>query len=548
MKRFSLFSLAGIVLSGLIFLPPAFSQTNETLTISTYYPSPYGVYNELRLYPKAALPPGNCSSDINEGTMYYDNTANQLMVCRETGFGIYTWQSASSLWTINGTNLYPNNTTWNVGIGTTGPGYALSVAGVIHGQATANSGDVLRIGNDIKLVDIDVANTAGLYGLQNTTIASLQLGSSGGIISGYNGNVGIGTTSPTQALDVTGGANAAVAIFENTGPNPGGGGELLLQHRNNAGARVTYASVKAYTTDGSTGTEGGALVFKTRNVGTLAEKARIDRNGNVGIGTTGPNAKLELWNSYSSGVDSLRFGYNDGNAYWMGIQPYVVAGGNVGYKFRTNNIAATVDAMAITGSGNVGIGTTWPWAKLDIAGSDVVGIRYIKSGSKDSRIQLGDPTRVWALAVGWATAGDFSIIEEGVAGDRLYIKQGGNVGIGTTNPGVYKLNIAGTGYLNAAAWVYGSDIRLKENISYIQSGLEVIEQLKPVKFDYIKGDKKQTGFIAQEAREVLPDIVTEGPDGMLGMKTESIIPYLVKAMQEQQKEIEALKAKLNVEK
>ena len=45
---------------------------------------------------------------------------------------------------------------------------------------------------------------------------------------------------------------------------------------------------------------------------------------------------------------------------------------------------------------------------------------------------------------------------------------------------------------------------------------------------------------------MLPNIVTEGPDGMLGMKTDSIIPYLVKAIQEQQKEIEELKAKLNI--
>ncbi|MFH0947756.1 MAG: tail fiber domain-containing protein, partial [Elusimicrobiota bacterium] len=98
--------------------------------------------------------------------------------------------------------------------------------------------------------------------------------------------------------------------------------------------------------------------------------------------------------------------------------------------------------------------------------------------------------------------------------------------------------------LGASAWVYGSDRRLKENISYIQSGLSVIEQLKPVKFDYINGDKKQVGFIAQEVQEILPDIVTEGANGMLGMKTDSIIPYLVKAMKELKLENEGLKTRI----
>ncbi|MDP2937779.1 MAG: tail fiber domain-containing protein, partial [Candidatus Omnitrophota bacterium] len=130
-------------------------------------------------------------------------------------------------------------------------------------------------------------------------------------------------------------------------------------------------------------------------------------------------------------------------------------------------------------------------------------------------------------------------------GNTYLATSSGSVGIGTASPGAYKCYINGTGYLNAAAWVYASDMRLKENVSYIQSGLNVIEHLKPVKFDYINGDKKQVGFIAQEVQEILPDIVTEGTDGMLGMKTDSIIPYLVKAIQEQQKEIEALKAKLN---
>jgi hypothetical protein len=51
----------------------------------------------------------------------------------------------------------------------------------------------------------------------------------------------------------------------------------------------------------------------------------------------------------------------------MGIQPYVVGSDNIGYRFRTNNVNTTVDAMAITGAGKVGIGTTGPTYQLQLS-------------------------------------------------------------------------------------------------------------------------------------------------------------------------------------
>ncbi len=128
----------------------------------------------------------------------------------------------------------------------------------------------------------------------------------------------------------------------------------------------------------------------------------------------------------------------------------------------------------------------------------------------------------------------------------VYLHENGNVGIGTTNPGTYKCYVNGTGYLADTAWTYSSDERLKENVSRIPSGLDVIGELAPVIFDYINGEKQQAGFIAQEVRDVLPDIVTEGPDGMLGMKTNSIIPYLVKAIQDQQGQMENKQTEIEV--
>jgi len=87
------------------------------------------------------------------------------------------------------------------------------------------------------------------------------------------------------------------------------------------------------------------------------------------------------------------------------------------------------------GTSKLGIGTTNPGtSRLKVEGTVANGIVYKRTDAKDARIMVGDPTKTWSIASGWSTAGDFSIIEEGVAGHRLYIKQGGNVGIGTEDP------------------------------------------------------------------------------------------------------------------
>jgi len=163
-------------------------------------------------------------------------------------------------------------------------------------------------------------------------------------------------------------------------------------------------------------------------------------------------------------------------------------------------------------------------------------------------LSLGVESGYAVISAGYQGTGNNALVfqtSSGVETEKMRITSAGSVGIGTDAPGSYKLHVNGSGYLADTAWTYSSDERLKENVDEITAGLDVVEGLRPVKFDYIDGEKRQAGFIAQEVRDVLPDIVTEGPDGMLGMKTDSIIPYLVKAIQEQQKEIEVLKAQLN---
>jgi len=95
------------------------AESSDYLTITTYYPSPYGVYGTLRLHPRAR--PSSC----REGEIFYDNNTVQslrgLYYCNSAG----DWEplAGESLWARNETtnNIYNTNSGRSVGIGTTNP-------------------------------------------------------------------------------------------------------------------------------------------------------------------------------------------------------------------------------------------------------------------------------------------------------------------------------------------------------------------------------------------------------------------------------------------
>jgi len=90
----------------------------ESITLTTYYPAPFGAYDRLRLVPRAPLSdPGGCAP----GTIYVDNITNQMQFCQSDK----TWGSVGGVWTKSGNSIYPtdtlSNSNLNVGIGTTAP-------------------------------------------------------------------------------------------------------------------------------------------------------------------------------------------------------------------------------------------------------------------------------------------------------------------------------------------------------------------------------------------------------------------------------------------
>ena len=119
-KHFAIFTLVFILISSTL----AFSQ--ENITITTYYPSPLGVYRVLRLNPGPN--PGLCN---NSCEMYYDSTQNRLYLCipSETPpwqrIGLFS-EIPDQWWAESSGNIYKTNT-GNVGIGINNPDRLLTV-------------------------------------------------------------------------------------------------------------------------------------------------------------------------------------------------------------------------------------------------------------------------------------------------------------------------------------------------------------------------------------------------------------------------------------
>ena len=109
----------------------------------------------------------------------------------------------------------------------------------------------------------------------------------------------------------------------------------------------------------------------------------------------------------------------------------------------------------------------------------------------------------------------------------------------------------------ASSWNGTSDARLKENVVDIPYGIDTIKAIKPRKFNFIGKPKMCLGFIAQELKPVLPEAVNgsgaaysdddtdiEKAAKTLGITRDSIIPVLVKALQESITKIETLETKV----
>ena len=124
------------------------------------------------------------------------------------------------------------------------------------------------------------------------------------------------------------------------------------------------------------------------------------------------------------------------------------------------------------------------------------------------------------------------------------------VGIGTNSP-VYKLHVNGQ-VAGVGSYVNLSDARYKTNVQTLTRALDTVRRLRGVSYFWRQGEYpelnfstgSQIGFIAQEVEMTLPQAVTKDDSGVYSMSYSSVVPLLVEAIKEQQRQIELLEKKI----
>ena len=223
-------------------------------------------------------------------------------------------------------------------------------------------------------------------------------------------------------------------------------------------------------------------------------------NGRFGIGTTAPADKLHVSNG---GAEGLEVGFNT-NQVTM-----------IAYNRSTS---AYIPLILQGGGGNVLIGTTTDRGYRFLANSNsATGAIEIRQNNAAADIPL-------------------TITNEASSGTRSMI---------TFQSGGYGVSGTITSGNTTTSYNTSSDYRLKDDLKEIK-GLEKLCAIKVYDFKWKADDSRMDGVLAHELAEVLPYAVNGEKDGeqMQGVDYSKLVPILVKAIQEQQAQIEELKAKI----
>ena len=223
---------------------------------------------------------------------------------------------------------------------------------------------------------LDAVTTLGNTTTNSITVGGLIVDTNTLYVDSTNNRVGIGTTSPQTMLDLASNNNLGTALntlrFTDTDSTAVTNAEIGKIEFFATDTNAVVASIVGHNADPS---PDGYLAFNTAEGTVLSERLRIKNNGNVGIGTDSPSAKLEVIggtnNNANSGLviknstGATRFAaYTEEN---VGVHLQANEGGSArAFMFDIGGS----EAMRITSGGNVGIGTTSPSYKFTAYGSN----------------------------------------------------------------------------------------------------------------------------------------------------------------------------------
>ena len=342
-----------------------------------------------------------------------------------------------------------------------------------------------------------------------------------------DGNVGIGTSSPSGILHVQGVQDGV------------SGKNLRLSFNGTYYAEYTENTIRVVNNDLIIGTGSGS------------EKMRITTGGNVGIGTSSPTAldsggvNLQIKDrSALFQLGAVNSTYLSNNVYYDGSWKRIVSG--YGALIRLNDDSNGFSFLT-TGTGGANSAVTFT-STMNITNAGNVGINR-SAGSNVKLYVTGDST----------TSSNFVFGCQNSAADIFLIRNDGLINLGTAEYSPYNYDTTGRTPILQSNGLFGYLSSTRESKTNIQqlSDISWLYQLNPVSFNYRKKDdemnyteefneEKWYGLIADEVEKVNEDLVfynikEDGTKQLAGVEYNKIIAALIKSSQEQQAQIEELK-------
>ena len=304
------------------------------------------------------------------------------------------------------------SSTGNVGIGTTSPDrklevdFTASAYGAKFTRSDATGSSLVEFANSAGVKSI-IGYDAGVDGYKIGTASATNL------VVKQNGNVGIGTTSPSQRAVVSGPDTAP--SFNTTAPSSA----TLLLSNSDTGYGTYFGSTSSGT---------GLIQQRRQTSAVYYDLALNPYGGNVGIGTTSPGYKLSV-----SGNIGLTDGVSTGLLALVGGNYYIQNTGAYSTVFQTNG----AERMRITSAGHLLVNKTSSTGDI----FQVQGNNNVFASRLDGSTTVGQS---YGLRVRAGTnSADTSMLIENTSGTDLFVVKGtGNTGIGVTTPRA-KLDVAG---------------------------------------------------------------------------------------------------------
>jgi hypothetical protein len=393
----------------------------------------------------------------------------------------------------------------SVGLGntvTTIANLTLTNATISSGNVTVTTGVFGAGSNTAPSITTTGDTNTGIYFPAADTIAFTE----GGVESmriNSSGNVGIGTSSPSYKLDVQIASESSLNLY-NTTATSNDSVQTQISSFNGTYWNILSSNASSFR-------------WKTFN----DERMRIDSSGNLGVGTSSPNTRIQstVGSNGSGVVVGLRL-QNVGTAAGDGAKILFTAGTSTnGAGISSTGVALdSADLRFDTGGSNERM-------RIDSSGNLLVG--------KTSQTNTGKLEIDYSRASNAGT----SYNETSSTSSCTHIAfQRGGAGVGS----ISSPNNSSTAYNTS------SDYRLKENIAPMIGALDKVAQLKPCTYTWKSDGSDGQGFIAHELQKIAPYAVTGEKDGeqMQGVDYGKITPLLTAALQEALAKIESLEARL----